>query len=100
MAQIGDRVRVSWTYTALGSGALTDPDVVKLIHRKPSGTETVYVYEVDEEIVRDSLGTYHADILLDEYRTHWFRQIGEGTVDKCLETSVEVSESQFQDPTP
>lgn len=41
---------------------LTDPSTITLTVRKPDGTSTVYVYNTDVELVKDSTGTYHLDV--------------------------------------
>jgi hypothetical protein len=43
-------------------GDLVDPDTLSLNVRDPEGDITTYVYGTDEEVVRDSLGVYYADV--------------------------------------
>lgn len=43
-------------------GELVDPDTLSLSVRDPEGDVTTYVYGADPEVVRDSLGVYHADV--------------------------------------
>lgn len=83
MSQInpGDMVRVS---TLPGftndAGALADPTTVTLRWRVAGGTETAWVFGVDSQVVRDSIGLYHADIPVVAVGLHYFRWEGTGTV--------------------
>ncbi len=90
----GDVVRVSTTPGFKNAlGALTDPTTVRLLWRVYSnGDLTTWVYGVDAEIVRDSIGLFHADIPITEAGTHSFRWEGDGTV-----TAAE--EGQFRSTT-
>lgn len=78
----GDIVRVS---TAPGftdaDGELVDPTTVRLKWRVFSTDDLVtWVHGVDSEVVRDSVGLYHADIPVTKAGTHHFRWEGEGTL--------------------
>ncbi len=46
------------------AGAASDPGAVQLKIKAPDATLVVYTYGVDSELVRDSLGKFHADIPL------------------------------------
>ncbi len=100
MAVVGDDAKIDFTFTDLESGDPADPDLVQVIHRKPDLTETVYEYEVDDEVTRESVGLYSITLRLVDYRTHFFRPVGTGNVNKGTEVSVEVEESHFLDPLP
>lgn len=56
------------------AGTLVDPVVVTFRLDPPATSATDYVYETDDEVVRDSLGIYHADFTLDDggrWRWKW-----------------------------
>ena len=60
----GQTVRISGTFAL--DGAAIDPDTVTFeIKLMPAGTPTSYVYNVDEELIKDSTGHYHLDLLPD-----------------------------------
>jgi len=60
--EIGDLARVSAVFTDGESGDAIDPAVVKLAYKPEGGELTTLTYGVDEEIVKDSTGHYHADL--------------------------------------
>jgi hypothetical protein len=58
----GGSARFSIHYeTLVPSVADADPDDVSVKVRAPDGTETVWVYGTDPEVVRDNVGDYHFD---------------------------------------
>jgi hypothetical protein len=56
----GSLVRTNASFANLAGGA-TDPSVVVLKYKKDAGATTVVTYPA-APIVRDSAGTYHADL--------------------------------------
>lgn len=90
----GDIVRVD---TAPGfknaAGTLTDPTTVSLRWRAAGGTETTWVYLTDSQIVRDSVGLYHADIPVVVPGLHYFRWKGTGAVTAAEEGTFDVNTS-------
>lgn len=79
-ADVGDMVRDSCTFRRVSDGDVADPTTVTVTVTEPDGTATDYVYDTDEEVVRDSEGAYHIDITIDavgDWKTKW---IGEGDV--------------------
>jgi hypothetical protein len=100
MAQIGDDVQVDFSFTELGTDDLTDPDTVICIHRDPDLVETVYTYLTDDELVRTGVGQFRLTLNLTQARTHVFRPVGSGTVNKAQESTVEVDESYYSEPLP
>lgn len=74
----GTKVRVSAPFTLVSSGAALDPDVVKLSVKTPAGVVTTYTYGTDAEVVRDSVGNYHADLEATESGTWYYRWFATG----------------------
>jgi hypothetical protein len=98
---VGDAVRVDFSFTLLGTTTVADPAVVMVIHRDPLLEETVYIYQTDDEVTRLGVGQYRFETIIgNEPRTHWFRTLGSGDVDKAQEVSVVVTESYLLDPIP
>lgn len=65
---VGSRVRAS-DAVRNGSGILYDPpaDELSFTYREPGSVfNNTFTYPTDAEIVRDSTGRYHIDILLDQ----------------------------------
>lgn len=61
---VGKKVQVFWDYTDLND-EYTDPDPAGVILRlrKPDGTETNHVYQVDANVIKDKVGRYHYDFV-------------------------------------
>ncbi|HAF00399.1 MAG TPA: hypothetical protein DCG63_03805 [Methylophilaceae bacterium] len=67
---------------------LTDPSALRLKVRSPAGVVTVYVFGAAAEIVKDSVGNYHGNIVLSAAGTWTYRWeadtpnagVGEGKV--------------------
>lgn len=60
----GDTRRL--TVTIYVGQALTDPASLTFRFRTPAGVETTYIFGVDAQIVHDTAGVFHADLLLDQ----------------------------------
>lgn len=60
---IGETARLSVAITD-AANAPADPGALRLKVKNPVGTVQTYTYGVSGEVVRDSAGAYHADILL------------------------------------
>lgn len=72
---IGDLARVTAVFTDGETGDAIDPDVVKLAYRPKDGELVTLTYGTDSEIVKDSVGHYHADIDIDSsgiWRYRWY----------------------------
>lgn len=48
------------------AGLAADPSALRLITKSPSGLLTTYVFGVAIELVKDSVGNYHANVLMNE----------------------------------
>lgn len=100
-AIIGDRSRVVGTFYDLETPAVVaDPTIVQFLHLTPDGIETVYTFGVDSEVIKDSVGVYHADLLVQQPRSHYFRVNGLGSIAQSYEDTLAVPESAFLDPLP
>jgi hypothetical protein len=95
--QIGDQPRLTAQFVSDESGAL-DPTTVVCKIRTPAGVETAYTYGVDPEVVRDSAGAYHFDLLLTEALTWWHRWTGTGLLVAAGEQPIYVEPSAFASP--
>ena len=71
---LGSNVRCSVIYKSVPTGAYVDPTTVTFRIRTPeSGAVTTYVYVVDPEVVKDSVGHYHVDYTADYPGDWWYR---------------------------
>lgn len=91
---VGDLVRVSGEFKASG-GALSDPTVVYVKYKDPSGNETTKQYGVDAAVVKDATGQYHLDIDVDEAGTWYYRWYSTGTGQAAKEVEFIVDPSAF-----
>jgi hypothetical protein len=83
----GTEVRFSATFAA-------DPTTVTLSVKEPSGTTTIYTYGTDPELVRDGVGEYHADLVLNTAGLWWYKFAGSGAVTAVKQDCIFVSEAQ------
>jgi hypothetical protein len=72
------------------AGVLTDPTAVKLKWRAAGGPTTTWVYLTDSQVVKDSVGVYHADIPVTMAGLHYFRLEGTGAVVAAEESTFSV----------
>lgn len=75
--KLGQKVRCKVSFKV--NGTLTDPTTVTAKIKAPSGNVSTYVYGTDAELVRESTGVYHVDVVTDEKRQWYFRFEGTGT---------------------
>lgn len=81
----GNVIVVEGKFRRQSDGVLVDPDTVKLslAIRAPEATELAgpvveHVYGEGDVILRDEVGVYHADLLVDQAGTWWFRWWSDG----------------------
>lgn len=87
---LGDLVRVSAVFSDVETSAALDPGVVNLSVKTPAAVVTTYVYGTDPEIVKDSVGNYHADIDANEAGTWHYRWWSTGNGQAAEEQSYTV----------
>lgn len=70
---------------------LTNPTTVKFIHKRPDVDDPiVWTFGVDAEVVQDSTGKFHVDLLVDE-SGHWtWRYESEGVVYSAVQGDFQV----------
>ena len=88
---VGDKVRVTATFTQGGSG--TDPSTIVATHRKPDGTDTNVSSSVAAGTADD--GIYTLDVSLDQVGTHTVRFKGTAGVIASEVIELEVTKSVF-----
>lgn len=92
--QKGDLVRCSGSF-AIG-GTNTDPTTVTFKYEDAGGTETSYVYNTDDELVKDSTGIYHVDVSAGSPVGIWYYRFeSTGTGQAAAESSFLVEDSKF-----
>jgi len=98
--QIGDKVRITVTCKNV-TRVISDPDTLRFRFRKPDGTETVWTFGVDAQVVREAVGVFHVDlpltmasVLTKEWRYRWE---AEGTFSAAYEKPLQVDDTGFND---
>ena len=59
---LGDLIRCSVTFQT-AAGTVNDPGVITCKIKPPVGDIEIYVYGTDAELIKDSTGIYHLDVL-------------------------------------
>ena len=78
------------------AGSPVDPATVSVSVQPPRGaTPLAYRYGTDIEVVKDSTGNYHVDVLLDKSGIWWYRWQGTDTDQIAAEQSLVVAGSQI-----
>jgi hypothetical protein len=77
------------------SGTLVDPSVVKLRVRTPAAAVTEYVYGVAQDLIKDSTGVYHFDIVLNAGGLWKYRWVSTGVGATAKVVSLDVAEAEF-----
>ena len=72
----GDLIRVSVTFET--DGLPVDPTTVLLKYKNPAGTITTWTFGVNNQVVKDKVGAYRADIDANAGGTWNFRWEGTG----------------------
>jgi hypothetical protein len=86
----GTQVRLSATFTV--AGVATDPTTVTFKVEDPTGIVTSYT---SPQVIKDSVGNYHLDILLGTSGVWWYRTEGSGVVTAATEAQLAVRSSNF-----
>jgi hypothetical protein len=84
---VGQRVQIECEFRLFG--VPTDPTIVYVTARSPSGSNVTLTYP-DENFVRRDTGLYDASFLVDQDGTWYFRPEGAGVIDAVDELPLEV----------
>src|SRR5262245_52022349 len=93
---IGDVARVSVEFTDILTGAFVDPAQVRAKVYSPARVISTYTHPT-AEIVKDAVGKYRIDVLLDRPGPWIVRWEGKNTNRATEETTVVARESVFYD---
>lgn len=94
---IGDVAIVSVAFTNQ-AGSAVDPATVLCRIKDPQGVIVNYTYLTHAELVRDSTGNYHVDLLLTKPGRWYARFEGTGTNRGASEELISVNTSRFYAP--
>lgn|SRR5678816_1542546 len=76
-------------------GVTTDPTTVTIKYRTPTGTLVSKTYVTDPEVIKDSLGVFHMDVVLDMPGEWWYRIEGTGACVAAVEKSLYVQPTKL-----
>lgn len=85
----GSLIRVSAVF--LVNSAPTDPTTIVLKFKNPTGTITTWTFGTDNQVVKESLGTYRADINANVGGTWLFRWEGTGAAQAADQGTFDVT---------
>jgi len=88
---VGDKIRLSVNIKVLGVD--TDPTVLTFKIKDPDGVVTESIFPTN--IVNDSLGNFHIDVLITKPGRHVYRWEATGTAHGAEEKDFLVSETEF-----
>lgn len=86
---------IKFTVTFKVANVLTDPTAVTFKMKDPARTLTTYTYGVGATVVKDSTGTYHANVQLTTVGQWDYRWEGTGTAAGVNEGSCYVDDGAF-----
>ena len=92
MYDVGDRVRITGTFTN-EAGTAADPTGVSISVRRRDGPVSTYTYPAT--ITKDSTGVFHADYDVMTDGVYDYRIVGTGVVTAADEGEFGVSDSNF-----
>lgn len=87
---IGQRALIEAEFRLLGIP--TDPTIVQVHSKSPTGVSTVFTYPA-VQLTRRDVGLFETSIIVDEPGQWHFRVEGAGVVDAVTEVSLDVLDS-------
>jgi len=73
----------------------TDPTVITLKVKNPIGLVTLYTYGVDSGLLRNAIGDYQFDLIVDTEGDWWYRWQGTGNCVAAEDRRLYVRDSVF-----
>jgi hypothetical protein len=92
--EMGQVVRATGTFKN-AAGDIFDPSVVKFRVRTPAAVVTEYIYGQNADLVKDSTGIYHFDVVLGAAGQWKYRWISTGTGATAKVVTLDVAEVDF-----
>ena len=72
------------------SGSLIDPTTVRCTWKCPNGAVVTKTYNVDAAVIRESTGSYYADISADQEGIYYYTVLSEGSWQSAKDGSFRV----------
>jgi len=90
---LGQEVQLQVTFYTMRTGlpVPADPTTITFRYHRPDSTTGVATFGVDTTVVRDGIGSYHLDLLLDAVGLWTVRVTGTGTVTAPAEQQIIVT---------
>lgn len=77
--EIGDGIRLQGSFSELITNSPVDPSTISFITKDPAGTVTTFVMSVDAGVIRQDVGVYYFDWVVNTMGDHNWRMTGVGT---------------------
>ena len=87
---VGDTVRASVVFRNISTGAAADPTTITVTIVPPYGTPVTYTYG-GGQIVKDSTGNYHTDLVITTAGRWWVTWTGTGAITASTDTNFLVN---------
>lgn len=91
---VGEVARLPLTVTD-ANGLPTDPVALRIKIKNPSGAVTTTTYGASPDVVKDSVGAYHLDLVLTVPGTWYFRWETDAPAAGAVEGALQVGRSRF-----
>ena len=91
---VGDSARLSAAFVDINNNA-ADPNTITVKYKPPGQSVVTKVYGTDIEVVRDSAGNFHIDLLVSLAGEWQYRWEGTGTVTAAAQNSFTATAAFF-----
>ena len=93
---IGNLIRVTAAFTDPDNAdAPIDPTAVNFTFKDPTGNSTTYLFGIDSQLVKDSVGNYHVDIDINQSGTWHYKFFSTGTGQAAERGQFKADNSPF-----
>jgi hypothetical protein len=79
---MGDSVRLKSAFTDINDDPVDPLGGISIIVKKPDGSAVEYVYGVDADVIRDSVGVYRYTVAIDMVGTWFYRWVGKNAAEE------------------
>ncbi len=93
--ETGALIRAAGAFTDVDGVTAIDPTTITIRFIDPAGTATAWLFGTDSEVIRDSVGNYHADIPVSLPGVWRYRWEGTGAAIAAGEGQFRVQDSRF-----
>lgn len=92
---VGDMIKCSVTFRKKSTNELVDPSTIKLTIQQPNFSKIEYNYPADNNIVKESTGSYYYEMIPTMDGIHIYQFTGSGNVYAVEQSTFFVKPSRF-----